>query len=76
MLSTEQVSQIATRVIGGEGVNSIIESMGLDLHSTLVELRDYHKITIQTAKRDRVNILDEPQDKMNIDHVAMRGNES
>lgn len=53
MISFDQAQEIARRSAGGEGVVSIITSMGLKRKETLIELRDKYSDLISEAKRQQ-----------------------
>ena len=46
-----KLSELITRVETGEGVQSIINSMGLNEHQTLVDLQMNHKDAVSKAKQ-------------------------
>jgi hypothetical protein len=50
MISTEQVNVIASRRAGGERLETIINSLGLPVQATLIDLRDNHREAMDAAR--------------------------
>lgn len=57
MLNTEQVKAIASRRAGGEGLEQIIESMGLPVLATLLDLKKNYRQEMDTAKVTQRQII-------------------
>jgi hypothetical protein len=58
LITQDQANIIAQRSANGEGVNAIIESLGLDLHTTLLDLQKHHRNLIKDAKQTQRNNLE------------------
>ena len=50
-MEATQLSELISRVEQGEAVQSIIKSMGLNEHQTLVDLQLNHRNAVKTAKQ-------------------------
>ena len=49
-LTPAQVSELLTRIAGGEGVRAVLAEWGCDDDATLVWLRDNHHADLRAAK--------------------------
>jgi hypothetical protein len=54
MLTQIQLQNIAKRREDGEGLEAIIQSMGLNVQATLTELRDKHRPLMDEAKQKQL----------------------